>query len=54
LLGSGKPAEQAPLYGIRGNGMGEVVGVRASVLVRDDHAVIPDLAAIESLVSEVL
>lgn len=36
------------------DGMGEVVGVRASVLVRDDHAVIPDLSAIESLVSEVL
>jgi chemosensory pili system protein ChpC len=36
------------------DGMGEVVGVRASVLVRDDHAVIPDLAAIESLVSEAL
>jgi chemosensory pili system protein ChpC len=29
-----------------------MAGVRASVLVRDDHAIIPDLAAIEGLVSE--
>jgi chemosensory pili system protein ChpC len=34
--------------------MDDVAGVRASVLVRDDHAVIPDLAAIEALVSESL
>lgn len=31
-----------------------VAGVRASVLVRDDHAVIPDLAAIEQLVGHAL
>lgn len=36
------------------DGMSELAGVRASVLVRDDHAVIPDLAAIEDLVSEAL
>lgn len=34
--------------------MDDVAGVRASVLVRDDHAVIPDLAAIEALVSDSL
>lgn len=31
-----------------------VAGVRASVLVRDDHAIIPDLAVIETLVSDAL
>lgn len=31
-----------------------VTGVRASVLVRDDHAVIPDLGAIEQLVARAI